>query len=337
MKFKKVFSDKLIHCYAVLHLQNADHDYLIVASEEDAACYAYNLDNHYEKTTVWENIGGTMTMVQIPNTLDFLATQRFYPGFNASQCIIVREHFNGIGWDKKVVGFFPYVHRFDIVPKGPHTYWFVGCSIANSKKSVDDWSDPGKIWIGEFNDTLNQIQELRALDVKLFKNHGYYRVPKQNFSFITAEEGIFKLNYPSSGSDWVLEKVSDTETSDIAMCDVDNDGKSEFLTIEGFHGPYLSVLNACFEPVIHTEPLTPFGHAIWGGQLEGEPGFIFGYRAGNRDLLWLTLNNSQLKYTLIDKNVGSSNVLTYFKNHESFILSANRESSEIAVYLVSNG
>lgn len=92
-----------------------------------------------------------MTLVRIPGTMNFLATQRFYPGFNSARCRIVKETFNGNGWDQSIVGDFPYVHRFDIIPH-ENGLWFVGCSIANSKKNTDDWTDPGKVLVGNYND-----------------------------------------------------------------------------------------------------------------------------------------------------------------------------------------
>ena len=98
MKFTKIFTDNLDHCYAVMRLKAQGRDFLVVASEEDAPCYAYDLDDNFKKQLVWEDVGGTMTLVQIPGTLDFLATQRFYPGFNAKTCRIVKETWTGAGW-----------------------------------------------------------------------------------------------------------------------------------------------------------------------------------------------------------------------------------------------
>ena len=62
------------------------------------------------------------------------------------------------------------------------------------------------------------------------------------YSFITGVEGIFKLNWPVDGKDWKIEQLTDYETSDIFSADVNQDGKNEYLTIEGFHGPYLGFL-----------------------------------------------------------------------------------------------
>ena len=50
MNFTKVFEDQLDHCYAVMHLQAQGRDFLVVASEEDQPCYAYDLDHNYKRT-----------------------------------------------------------------------------------------------------------------------------------------------------------------------------------------------------------------------------------------------------------------------------------------------
>ena len=49
MEFKKIFRDTLEHCYAVMHLKNKEHDFLVVASEENQPCYAYDLDHHFAR------------------------------------------------------------------------------------------------------------------------------------------------------------------------------------------------------------------------------------------------------------------------------------------------
>lgn len=71
MKFSKIFKDQLDHCYAIMRMNAKGRDFLVVASEEAQPCYAYDLDNDFARTTVWPNVGGTMTMVQIPDTLNF--------------------------------------------------------------------------------------------------------------------------------------------------------------------------------------------------------------------------------------------------------------------------
>ncbi|PTM23127.1 hypothetical protein DA798_04710 [Lactobacillus sp. PFC-70] len=329
MKFNKIFKDELDHCYAIMRLQQGDQDFIVVASEEKKPCYAYDLNNDYQRTVVWPDVGGTMTMVQIPGTLNFLATQRFYPGFNSAACRIVKETFNGTDWDQTIIGDFPYIHRFDILPKTDGSgYWYVGCSIANSKKDTDDWTDPGKIWVGEYNDASDTVDHLHALDFRLTKNHGYKRM--DGYSLITGVQGIFKLVPPTGQQDWQLIQLSDVETSDIYSADINQDGQEEYLTIEGFHGPYLRVSDHNFKTITRSAADTPFGHAIWGGRLGNRDYFIFGWRSGKQNLELIT--SDQLDAQLIDEQVGPSNVTVYNKEGKTYLLSANREANQVAVY-----
>lgn len=331
MEFNKIFTDQLDHCYAVMRLKNDERDFVVAASEENQPCYAYDLDNNFARTTVWETIGGTMNMVQLPNTLDFLATQKFYPGFNSSQCRIVKETFNGKDWDQTIVGDFPYVHRFDIIPTAENKYLYIGCTIANTKKDADDWSDPGRIWIGEYDDSQSKIQDLHELELKLTKNHGYKRMG--GYSLITAVEGVFKLTHAKdSKAEWKIEQLTDRETSDIIDADINGDGRPEYLTIEGFHGPYLRISDDSFQTITLSDANTPFGHAIWGGKLGKREYFILGWRAGEQNLELIT--GEKLESQLIDRQVGPSNIVLYHKNGEHFLLSANREIDQVAIYSI---
>ena len=334
MDFEKIFSDKLDHCYAIMRISALGRDFLVVASEENQPCYAYDLDNEFARTTVWPDVGGTMTMVSLPGTLDFLATQRFYPGFNSAKCRIVKESWNGQGWDQRVLGDFPYIHRFDIVPKAEgEGFWFIGCSIANSKRDTDDWSDPGKIWVGEYDEQAEKIINQHALDIRITKNHGYKRM--DGYSLITGVEGIFKLTWPTAENDWVLEKLSENETSDMYSADINGDGNEEYLTLEGFHGPYLRISDHHFNTITRSQADTPFGHAIWGGKLGNHDYFIFGWRAGKQNLELIT--SDQLDSQLIDQQVGPSNATVFEKDGKQYLFSANREANEVAVYAISQG
>ncbi|MCH4160014.1 MAG: hypothetical protein LKF41_03195 [Bifidobacterium sp.] len=333
MEFQKIFADELDHGYAVMRLHEQGRDFVLIASEENKPCYAYDLDNHYRRITVWNDVGGTMTMVQIPGTLDFLATQRFYPGFNSAACRIVRAHFNGVDWDLSEVAQMPYIHRFDII-EHDGGFRFIGCSIANSKQDTDDWSDPGKVFVGMYDEQKNILQDVHPLDVRITKNHGYRR-GDGTYSFITGAEGIFKLLYPADGVGWRIERVADNETSDMAGVDVDGDGRKEYLAIQGFHGCHLRLYDDHFNTIAVSNRQTPFGHAIDGVTVSGETFFLFGYRDGKQELELVTLDDGTLKETVIDSGVGPSNVLVYRKAGKDYLLSANREKNEVAIYRIS--
>lgn len=332
MRYTKIFNDQLDHGYAVMRMNELGRDFVLIASEEDQPCYAYDLDDDHRRITVWDGPGGTMTMVQLPGTLDFLATQRFYPGFNSRTCRIVRGTFNGDGWDITEVASTPYIHRFDLIPH-EGGFWYVGCSIANSKRFTDDWSDPGKVFVGEYDAEANELRDVRELPVRITKNHGYRR-GAGDWSFITGHEGIFRLDYPAEGRDWTLTKVAGEETSDLAAIDVDGDGRVEYLAIQGFHGERLRMYDEDWHSIDVTEPCTPFGHAIEAVTLHGVPMFLFGHRAGAQELMEVSLEDGRIAKHVIEAGVGPSNVLVYAKDGAQYLLSANREANSLAIYRV---
>ena len=80
-----------------------------------------------------------------------------------------------------------------------------------------------------------------------------------------------------------------------------------------------------------------FAHGIWGGEINGVNGVLIGHRKGERNLLFFRCTDAEkLIFTadLLDSDVGPANVLHYTNNGEDYILSANREIDEIALYKV---
>ncbi|EHI74976.1 Uncharacterised protein [Streptococcus criceti] len=338
MEVKKILSEPLQSSYSVTRLQHQDDDYLLVASEVEDACFAYDLNRSFERTVIWDEIGGTMSIIQIPGTLDFLATQKFYPGFNAKSCQIVRGSFSEGCWTISKLADFPYLHRFDLIEQSDGSLLFVGCTIANSKSFVEDWSDKGKIIVGQFDEQNNQLTDLRTLPLRLCKNHGYYSVKEEGYSLITGVEGIIKLTYPeySDTNDWRLDLLFGEETSDIVQIDLDSNGVKENVIIQAFHGDKLRVLNNDFTTeIFHHPQKTPFGHSIWSGYFDGQPVFIFGWRSDQADLMLYRKVDDKIQMELIDSGASSSNCLAFEKNGKNYIFSANNGRHEVALYQIS--
>lgn len=334
---KKIFSDNVPLVYSLLHLKNESNDFLVAASEEEkGSAYAYDLNNDFMKQEVWSDIGGTMTMVQIPGTLDFLATQKFYPGFNASACELVKLTFEKNSWTTKKMINFPYLHRFDLV-EGENETLFIGTTITERKKSTDDWTSPGKIYVGEYNHEMEQLTNLHSLEIDLIKNHGYCAFKEKGYSLITSEDGVYQLFYPTKTSDWVLEKVYDSPVSDIAAIDTDQDNEfNYYLVINEFHGEKISILNQDFKEVTQIRGTYPFAHSIWGGIFNGKPCFIFGNREGKQDYYTISVTEDSgvidAEFGLIDSQVGSTNTIVFQKDSKQYLVSANREIDQLAVY-----
>ncbi|MFS1663899.1 hypothetical protein [Streptococcus sp. zg-JUN1979] len=340
MDVRKVISDTLPSCYAVARLTDEHHDYLLVASEVKDSCFAYDVNDDFKKQIVWDTVGGTMSIVQIPGTMDFLATQRFYPGFDAKDCQIVYGQFKDGNWIVKPLCDFPYLHRFDLILDNSGDILFVGCTIANSKAYVEDWSDSGKIFVGRFDTVDKALKDISELPLRLLKNHGYYAVKEEGYSLITAVEGVVKLTYPSFSDtgDWRLDILFAEETSDIVQIDLNQDGKKENILIQGFHGDRLRVLTEDFSTELYHHPKeTPFGHAIWSGQLLGQKGVVFGFRSGEADLLWYPESNTSFKPIMLDASAASSNVLAFEKEKRAYVFSANNGRGEVALYELGKG
>ena len=64
----------------------------------------------------------------------------------------------------------PYIHRFDLLPVGDRLY-FIGGTLATTKQAKDDWSDPGKLWVGEYTGPVPL--QVTALKTGMTQHHGY--------------------------------------------------------------------------------------------------------------------------------------------------------------------
>lgn len=337
MEAKKIFCDPLDSCYAVVQIKDTEHDFILVASETENECFAYDLNNNYKKIVVWSDVGGTMTIMPIPGTLDFLATQRFYPGFNAAGCRIVRGYFTGAGWQIIPVKEVPYLHRFDLIQQTADTFLFIGCTIAKSKKEAEDWSNPGEVILGTYSEKKNELSGLVRLDTRITKNHGYRNVRKGGYSLICGQEGIYKLVHPQNwkGEKLELYKVFAEETSDVVEIENGLSGSENFWIIQGFHGEYLRLYDLQFaEKLAELPDATPFAHALDSLKIDDKDYCIFGYRDGNRDLLLIGYEERKLTIIPIDHGVGASNCVGYHKDESHYIASANNGINEFAIYQI---
>lgn len=346
MKIRKVSLAQIDKVYAVCLLLVDGKTRLLYATEGQGPCYQFEFTGpDFKKSDVWEGPGGTMTIVPIPETNgEFLAVQNFFPTFQGQKAIVVRAKPKPDGaWDVKKVLDLPYVHRMDVFRVGDVNY-FLGCTIANSKTSKEDWSDPGKVWLGVLPSSPEESFTVSPLLEHLTRNHGYARLQwkGKERAFVTANEGVHILTPPATpGGKWEIEKLLDRAVSDIAVCDIDNDGELELLTIEPFHGPTIAIsknVGNSYEIVWRYEDKpVEFAHVAWGGRLCGEPTFIAGYRRQACDLFYIQCEStSPLKFrvTMIEEGVGTANISVLRQGDQDAIAAANRTHGEAAIYFV---
>ena len=100
--------------------------------------------------------------------------------------------------------------------------------------------------------------------------------------------------------------------------------------VDGVLRSYVAANEGVFE-------CTPPESAEGTWEINGVNGVLIGHRKGERNLLFFRCTDAEkLTFTadLLDSDVGPANVLHYTNNGEDYILSANREIDEIALYKV---
>jgi hypothetical protein len=343
MLAKKIRTHQLEKCYAIAPLHYEGEDYILVAAEKRNKCLLFDLEGHLVDT-IWDEPGGTMSMVQVPSSNgQFIATQEFYsPNDSKNAKLVLVTPISKGNWDVKVIAHLPFVHRFDIVEKDGVNY-LLACTIKSEHNYKDDWTHPGKILVAVLPDDLSKVDEEHPLQFEvikegLTKNHGYCRVKKEgeDYSLIACEQGLYKLSLSDKCiNDWKIEKLLDKPCSDAAVADFDQDGKDEIIVISPFHGDTIEIfkkIDGAYEVVYKYPKKAEFAHSIWAGELNGEACAIIGHRQGERNLIGFSYDQGY-QYGYIEENVGSTNVFRYRNGAKECLVSTNREINEIAFYV----
>ena len=344
MKIEKKFLTDLHRCYATSSTVIDGDRKILIATEGEGPCFMYE-GNDFKQSTVWDGPGGTMSIIPIPGKNgDFLAIQRFLPTFQSEDAEIVWGRYENGKWEIKTLFKLPYLHRFDILEANGKLY-FLGAVLCNSKQFKEDWSDPGKIYVGEIPEDLNKPIELKVIKEGLTKNHGYCRAYHNGkmVGLVTSQEGVFRVTPPESDNEeWAIEKIMDRPTSDVAVVDIDEDGEDELVTIEEFHGKHFRINKKYGDEykIIYEYPKKmDFGHVVWGGKLRGVPTIIGGYRRCDKDLFYIQCTDKEkleFETVVIESGVGPSNVAVLNEDDKDIIISANRELGQAALYIVTD-
>lgn len=348
MEIEKKVIGSIPKCYAITPLYFNGREHVLVASEQKERCMLYDLLGN-EEAVVWDAPGGVMTMLQIPGTNgEFLTTQKFYsPNESEDANITVASPQKDGTWKLRKIIDLPFVHRFGILERG-QTKYLVACTVKSGQSHKNnDWTWPGKVYACVLPEDFSVFDDEHPLKMdvimdNLVKNHGYYKVMWKGLEsvLISCESGVYVLTPPPAcGAAWEVERLIDTPASDAVLVDLDGDGLSELAVIAPFHGDQISIFRQQgekFVKVYDYEKTAPFSHAIYGGILSGIPAVVIGHREGERELLVFTWNKNKQDFEarVIDRQCGSANVYQYSYNGKDYILSANREIDEVALYKV---
>ncbi len=301
--------------YAVSAFNGAQGIYAMAASELNEKCLAFSANGELLETP-WEDQGGTMNLCQLDGEGSFLAVQEFYKNFHSQTAGIVRAIRAGDGWETRRIADLPFVHRICVrqVEDDPYV---IACTISDDKQNAADWSKPGQVYIGKVPKDFSQPLELSPLIEGIYKNHGLFSgaLDGKEAILITGQEGVFRIDVPETESRaWTFEKILDREVSDVTVIDIDGDGFDELITIEGFHGDTIAVNKRVDGQwrIVYRYPVK-LAHALWSGNVLGEPAVLVGYRGANGALVMLTFGGWRdgdllMDVSAIDEHEGPTNI-----------------------------
>lgn len=349
MRVEKKVMDILKKCYSIAPLRYRGENHILVAAEKNDPCKLFDLDGNY-KETIWEEPGGTMSMVQVPESDGvFLATHQFYSPNDSKEAKIVRVSPEKGGWKVDVLVELPFVHRFDIVSRNG-VYYLIACTLKSGHDYKDDWNHPGKVYACVLPKDLSVYSKEHQLPMEVVmdgmtKNHGYYKVKRDghDIAVVSCEEGVYCFSPPQEkNGNWEIEKLIDDSSSDAVLLDLDGDGQEELVTIAPFHGDNIYIYhkdNGMFKKVYEYENKAQFAHAIFGGELCGHPSVIIGHRKGEKALLAIFWDREKNRFESehLDEGCGAANVFHYIKDGVDVVVSTNREIDEIAMYRIYEG
>jgi hypothetical protein len=342
MNIEKRFLTSMNRCYSATHIEVDGQTRILLATEGEGPCLAWTGPDYATPHEVWAGPGGTMSMVPIPGSNgEFLAVHKFFKMFQWEEAKLV--HVKPLADGRYAVTdvlHLPYIHRFDLVPVGERLY-FIGCTLATTKDSREDWSNPGKIFVGEY--TGPGPLQVSVLKDGLTQNHGFSRLERDGrvSSLVTCQQGAFEVTAPPQpDAAWQVRQFMDWPISDIAALDIDDDGELEFATIEAFHGSHFRVYKQSggrYQKVYEHPEVSEFYHVVTGTTLAGQAVFLGGCRRGRQQLFYVhALQKSPLvlQAEVIEEGVGPSNVHVMHEPGRDIIVSANREKAEAALYIV---
>lgn len=341
MKIVKKNIDNLSRCYSAAAIKIQGETHLLFSEEaKGGRCFDYYGEEFKEKRMVWDNGGGTMSIIPLEHKEgEFLATEGFFPGFEAEKCKILWCKLKDDKWEVNDYITVPYLHRFDVFNVGDRKY-LVGGVLCEKKDSREDWSSKGKIIYAELTEDYTEKPLFKEFPVRITKNHGYYKCmyKGKESCFFSGEEGVFRVW--GENNSLKCEQIFEKAVSDMAFIDIDNDGFEEMITIEPFHGNSVKLykeVNGKWEEIYEYKKPTNFAHAICSGKILGKNSFVIGIRKENKELFILQYDDEKksLNEIQVDREVGPANAFIINRKEEDIIVSCNHTVNEAAIYTIS--
>lgn len=348
MNIRKKTLDWMERCCVAAGLNVGGRLYAVLASDVPGGpCYAYTGKNFDEREVIWNSPGGAVSLRQIIGAAglggDFLAIQNFFPGLRGEKAKLVWGRRGPDGWIVEDLAALPFIHRFDMFEVHGQTY-ILACTLCGSKKDEDDWSDPGKVFIGRLPASPGEKVDFVPITGNFYKNHGYCRgvFEGHEAGFITHNSGVCAIMPPREpGGRWVFCQVLDDPIADIAVCDLDSDGEHELVTVEPFHRDSFLVRKrqgGGYKEIYRVRENTEIAYAVAACTLRGKPAVLCGTCRCGGELFILTRGSGSdwCDVTSVDSGVGPSNIAVINTPERDIIISANYTKNEAALYFVTD-
>lgn len=351
LQITKKIIGHLNKCYSMAPLTIDGNRCFLTAAEKQDPCHVFSLDGQL-LDTVWQQPGGVMTMVQLPNDSGaFLATHRFYSPNDSKDATIVQAVPGQDGsWNIQTLCKAPFVHRFGIVERNG-VHHLIVCCLKSDHEYKEDWRFPGAIYTAVLPEDLSVYNDENPLPLQLvkgglLKNHGYSQVEIDGITrcVVGTQNGTLLLTPPESANQpWTCQTLCTMPSSDSVLLDFDGDGQLELGVIESFHGNRLHIFhlneNGEYEKVWSLpfeESVSEMIHATWAGRLQsGRPVWCVGWRKGNRQSVLIRYDAAKHDYAVetIDVNAGAANFMHLVNDQmQDVLVATNREIDEIAMY-----
>ena len=111
--------------------------------------------------------------------------------------------------------------------------YFIGATIATTKQNKEDWSVPGRIYVGKLPETPDEELKVEILRDGMYRNHGYYRDYDGSGNvcgYFGCDDGLYKVIPPENENlDWKIEKILDGYIGEVSIIDIDNDDVNQKL------------------------------------------------------------------------------------------------------------
>jgi hypothetical protein len=332
MRFEKLVIDRLAMPYAIGTLGSGPAASVVCATEDHGPTVV--ADPPYTRARpLAPGPGGCMALLTDPERPgDLYAIMGCFVGYRFQGAGIYRIR---DGSAHRLLDL-PFAHRIGIVRREGSRY-LLAASIAADKRDAADWSQPGAVHaagLGAPDSPLTLVPVLEGIH----KNHGFLVTPFEGRRsvLIGCAEGLLAMDLESSDSEWPVRPVLPQEVSEIAVADLDGDGRDELVTIEPFHG---SALRAYRQTPggwsVFWEAEISFGHCVLAGAFAGRGSVLVSNRDGSRDLLLFQFSAeapSRPTRIVVEAGAAAANMLVLTVEGTDRIVSANQAAGEIALY-----